>query len=430
MNELSLNRRILILAGLVFAGEMIFSLPFHIARFFRPTFLAAFELSNAQLGDIFAVYGVLAMLAYFPGGLLADRFSARSLITVSLLATAAGGLYLAQFPGPLGLSILFGYWGATTIFLFWAAVMKTTRIVGGDRLQGRAFGLLDGGRGLVAAAMVSALIFLLGSLLSPETVDSSIVSRRQAIEKIIYFYTTCTVLAALFVWLLIPARLGSNEQNSANIDLRELPSALKGRGVAWISIIVVCAYCGYKGVDNYGLYAVGALGMSELDAARFTSWIAYMRPVAAILAGVFADRFSATRVILIGFAAMTLAYAVLFFYSSSELIAGLLVMNLFLSVAGVFAVRGVYFALFHEARVPTHVTGTAVGLVSVLGFTPDIFFAPVAGRILDAAPGAPGLQDYFLLLSVIAVIGLIATLMLQRTIARSSYSKRPDGSAA
>ncbi len=409
---------------------MIFSLPFHIARFFRPTFLAAFELSNAQLGDIFAVYGVLAMLAYFPGGLLADRFSARSLITVSLLATAAGGLYLAQFPGPLGLSILFGYWGATTIFLFWAAVMKTTRIVGGDRLQGRAFGLLDGGRGLVAAAMVSALIFLLGSLLSPETVDSSIVSRRQAIEKIIYFYTTCTVLAALFVWLLIPARLGSNEQNSANIDLRELPSALKGRGVAWISIIVVCAYCGYKGVDNYGLYAVGALGMSELDAARFTSWIAYMRPVAAILAGVFADRFSATRVILIGFAAMTLAYAVLFFYSSSELIAGLLVMNLFLSVAGVFAVRGVYFALFHEARVPTHVTGTAVGLVSVLGFTPDIFFAPVAGRILDAAPGAPGLQDYFLLLSVIAVIGLIATLMLQRTIARSSYSKRPDGSAA
>ena len=39
---------------IILAGELIFALPFHLARFFRPTFLQAFELTNTQLGDIFA----------------------------------------------------------------------------------------------------------------------------------------------------------------------------------------------------------------------------------------------------------------------------------------------------------------------------------------------------------------------------------------
>ena len=83
---------------LVLAGELIFSLPFSVTRFFRPTYLEAFAFSNTQLGDIFAVYGVTAMLSYFPGGAIADRYSPRLLMAVSLFATAAGGVYMASFP--------------------------------------------------------------------------------------------------------------------------------------------------------------------------------------------------------------------------------------------------------------------------------------------------------------------------------------------
>ena len=94
---------------LVFAGEIIFGLPFHTARFFRPTFLEAFNFSNTQLGDVFAVYGIMAMIAYFPGGILADRFSVRSLLTLSLVTSGLGGLYMATYPGVLGMSLLYGY---------------------------------------------------------------------------------------------------------------------------------------------------------------------------------------------------------------------------------------------------------------------------------------------------------------------------------
>ena len=61
-----------IILVLILSGEIIFGLPFHTLRFFRASFLETFALSNAQLGDTFAVYCVMAMLAYFPGGALAD----------------------------------------------------------------------------------------------------------------------------------------------------------------------------------------------------------------------------------------------------------------------------------------------------------------------------------------------------------------------
>jgi sugar phosphate permease len=129
---------------LVLAGELIFGLPFHTARFFRPTYLEAFGFSNTQLGDVFAVYGITAMIAYFPGGVIADRYPPRLLMTFSLFATAAGGVYMATFPAELQMALLYGYWGVSTVFLFWAAMISAMREWGGDRSQDKAFGILDG----------------------------------------------------------------------------------------------------------------------------------------------------------------------------------------------------------------------------------------------------------------------------------------------
>jgi hypothetical protein len=84
------------------------------------------------------------------------------------------------------------------------------------------------------------------------------------------------------------------------------------------------------------------------------------------------------------------------------------------SFAAVFGLRGVYFALLEENRTPARYTGAAVGMVSLVGFTPEIFFAPVAGRILDASPGLPGHQHYFLFLAGVALAGLVFVAVLVR----------------
>jgi sugar phosphate permease len=129
MKDISLERlrRPLTMLVLVMAGESIFFLPFVLARIFRPTLLAVFELTNFELGTAFSVYGVVAMVAYFFGGPLADRFASRLLMPVALLATAAGGWVLASVPALATLKLLYGFWGLTTILLFWAALMRATR---------------------------------------------------------------------------------------------------------------------------------------------------------------------------------------------------------------------------------------------------------------------------------------------------------------
>ena len=99
-------RRVVQITILIVAGELIFGLPFHISRYFRPTMLDVFAFSNTDLGDIFAVYGITAMLSYFPGGVIADQYSARTLLSISLLMTALGGLYMATIPGAAQMALL------------------------------------------------------------------------------------------------------------------------------------------------------------------------------------------------------------------------------------------------------------------------------------------------------------------------------------
>jgi len=419
--------RLVVLGTLIFIGEAMFGLPFHIPRFFRATVLEAFGLSNAQLGDVFAVYGVTSTLAYFAGGPLADRFSARKLMAVSLAATGVGGFYLATIPDLPGLAVLYGYWGATTILLFWSALIRATREWGSVSEQGRAFGLLDAGRGLVAAGLANLAVIAFHVLVSDAADVLAPEERLASLKGVIHFYTAATLGAALLCWIAIPDRGGRLGPYRARL-FRGIVPILRAPRVWAQAMVVVCAYCGYKGLDNYSLYAVQALGMSELDAAKFATATAYVRPVAAIVAGLLADRFTARGVIAGLFGVMTISYGVLSSIAPSPGLLNLLYANIFLSCFGVFGLRGVYFALLEETRIPNDRTGAAVGLISVVGYTPEIFFGPVTGRILDRSPGIAGHEHYFLLLTAVSVVGVVIVLVLPSLI--NSTPEPPGRSSA
>ena len=115
---------------LILSGELIFLLPYVLARVFRPTFLEVFNLTNLQLGGLFSIYGTVAILSYVYGGVLSDKFRPKILIALSLFFTALGGLMLATYPSYFMLQLLWGYWGFTTVFLFWGAMIKATRVMG------------------------------------------------------------------------------------------------------------------------------------------------------------------------------------------------------------------------------------------------------------------------------------------------------------
>ena len=81
---------------------------------------------------------------------------------------------------------------------------------------------------------------------------------------------------------------------------------------------------------------------------------------------------------------------------------------------GIYALRGLYFAIMEEGKIPLYLTGTAVGLISVIGYTPDIFMGPMMGFLLDRSPGALGHQHVFLMLSGFSFVGLVAAVWFRR----------------
>ncbi|MDG1713479.1 MAG: MFS transporter [Woeseiaceae bacterium] len=405
--------RVLQMIVLIFAGELVFSLPFHLARFFRPSFLELFNLSNTNLGDVFAVYGLTAMVSYFFGGLIADKISARKLMTISLLLTAFGGLYMSTFPNILGMMMLYGYWGITTIFLFWAAMLKATREWGGDYTQGKAFGLLDGGRGLLAS-LVSALAILVFASFLPSEINLAVTSQKlNGFRTVILFYSALTAIAAILIWMFLPEpSITCNHKQNTNFN--NLIKVLTNRMVWLHAAIIICAYSTYKGLDNTALYAYEVLGMNAVEAAKLFTYSSLARPIAAILAGFLVDRIAASYVIFLAFFILIFTYIGFIIFDGSASLVVFILINIFSTFFMVFAIRGIYFALVNEIKTPKNITGTTIGIVSFVGFTPDIFFGSISGRILDANPGITGHQNYFLFLTVIALIGVITTWCLRK----------------
>jgi sugar phosphate permease len=413
--------RLLTMFALVMAGEAIFGLPFIVARIFRPTLLDVFGLTNLQLGTAFSVYGIVAMLAYFPGGALADRFSARTMMTTALVVSALGGIYYATVPSLGGLKVLFAFWGLTTILLFWAAMIRATRVWGGTEDQGKAFGILDGGRGLLAALLASGTVAVFAAILPEDAASASLEQRTEALKQVIWIFTGMTVLAAAVVWVCVPndsEQPASGEDNG--LSWTSVKTVLKNPAVWLQGLIVVTAYTGYKGMDDLGLFARDAFGFDDVRAANVSTVAFWVRPFAALGAGLLADKFGGPRTIAACFLLVLLGDVFVAFGLFDPTAPWMLFMMVITISAAVFGLRGIYFAIFDDAGVPAALTGTAVGLVSVIGYTPDIFMGPINGYLTDTYPGALGHQYFFGVLAGFALLGLCCTLLFQRLCERRS----------
>lgn len=397
------------LSLLILAGESVFILPFVLSRVFRPTVLEVFRLDNLQLGLCFSVYGLVALASYLFGGPLADKFHPRKLMAVALWMTALGGLVYAGLPGVATLKVLYGFWGFTTIFLFWAPMIKATRIWGGVASQGKAYGLLDGGRGLVAALFGSLSIFIFSLYLGDQDLQGTPEVTREAFRQVIL---TCSGLVAgigVLVWLFL--KMGPEreaESTMESIRFTQLKAVLRLRSVWLLMLMILCAYMGYKITDVFSLYAQDVMGYDPVNSAQVGTFLLFVRPMVGVLIGVLADRTDAAYWLWVSFVVMisgALIFAAGIVPASATL---LFFLSIFIVASGVYAARALYFAVMKQGRIPLALTGTAVGLISLVGFAPDVFAGPAIGFLLDRSPGVSGHQHVFWMLAVFALIGSIA----------------------
>jgi MFS family permease len=410
---------------LILAGEVVFILPFVLKRVFRATVLDVFEVTNLELGTLNAVYGIVAFVSYLFGGPLADKYSPRKLIGFALWATALGGLIMASYPSLLILRILYGYWGFTTIFLFWAPMIKATRVWGGKTSQGKAFGFLDGGRGLVGALFGTLGVLIFSLFIVGNIEEAILIDRKEAFKYVILISSGIVALIGVLVWFFMK----SPDENDKEIliekiSISQITNVLKIPAVWLLMIIILCAYVGYKTTDVFSLYAREIMLFDEVKSAQIGTFLLFIRPVIGITIGFLADRSKTTVWLMISFI-ISLFGALLF---ASGIInpstTTLFFIGILITATGVYAARALYFAAMQEGHIPLVLTGTAVGMMSLVGFTPDIFADLLSGYLLDNAPGETGHQYVFMMLAVFSFIGLIASFVFYRLNTKISS---PDG---
>ncbi len=393
---------------LCLSGSIIYWLPFLSEIYYVPM-QVAFGFSKTQLGVLLSTFGFVSLLSYFPGGWLADRFMPRKLIATALVITAAGGYIFATLPSFEVCLLLHGLWGITSGCIFWSAMIKATRNWGSEDEQGRAFGILEGGRNatdmVIATVMLSVFAFRGGS-------DA-------ALAEQIVFYASAALVLGIVVWFVMiddRRNLNGGPDASSVVKLSDVGKVLKLPIVWLLAVIILAAYSGYWGAVYFTPYATevfelgsvlgGAIGTAKL-------WIAAL---VAVVAGLIADKVGPAKAVLGAFILMTLGFLIFAIMPGQPGLLPLLLINVAVISCAVYGLRGIYFALLEQGGIPIAVTGTATGTISIIGYTPDIFLPALAGVILDANPGAAGYQHFFLLITVLSAIGLVAAFIVYRKV--------------
>lgn len=400
----------LYLALLILAAESIFFLPYVLSRIFRPTVLEVFQIDNIQLGFCFSVYGFVAVISYLVGGLIADKYMPGKLIASSLWLTSLGGLLYASYPSYFMLKLLYGYWGFTTVFLFWAPMIKAARIWGTATSQVKSFGLLEAGRGVVGAFIGSASVVLFALFMNDDSVETSLSETRNAFTYVIYLSSGIVALVGLLVWNFM--KLNTDKELAVvndTISVGKVFEVLRLPSVLLLMVVVLCAYMGYKTTDIIALYASEIMNYSQVKSAQIATFLLYARPTVAFVLTVFFIRYDATLLLFWGF--------VVSLFSSFMFCTGLItsalpivfICSILTMAIGVYGLRTLYFSVMELGDIPLLATGTAVGLISIVGYTPDVFSGPLIGYLLEYYKGIEGYKYVFFMLFVCSLVGCFAS---------------------
>ncbi|MFJ3468515.1 nitrate/nitrite transporter [Pseudomonas sp. NPDC090201] len=410
--------RYLQLMLLVLAAGAIYPI-LYLRQVYQTTMLEVFQINHSELGYLYSMLGTIFLISYLPSGWLADRIAPRFLIFFSLVATGALGLWYSTVPSMTGLMIIFGCWGLTTGLTFWASVLKRVKMIAQHSEQGRFFGILDGGRGLVEALLATVALGLFAYAIGTGGQTAA-----EGFRHVVYLYSfICIGLGCLLVMVKDPksvAAEASATDEKHNL-FKDLATLVKIPELWLVTAIVFCGYHIFWATYSFSDYLQGS-GMTAVMAGTITTIKLWMRPVGGIGGGWLGDKYSNISVLIVALALATLAMAGLVVFPAFNNL-GLLVVTVIFIGLMTYAIRGLYWAILDTCNIPLRITGLAIGIVSVVGYLPDTFIPLINGYLTEHYPGAAGYQLYFSYIAFVGLIGTLAALTLRARIRRSSLSK-------
>lgn len=385
------------------AATFIYSAPY-LRQQFKSPLMEAFQLTEMQLGNLSSTYGIACMLCYLPGGWLADRVSPRRLVITSLLAGAVTFAWMATVPGYSSLLVIYAAWGVIGILVLWSAMLRQVRVIGDDGEQGRLFGLLEGSRGLFEAAL-----FTLASLLfSWFTVQAA------GISAVFGLYALLS--GGLGLWMLVGSKdAGADGAESAAIKISDVLLIVREPTVWLMCVMLTAVFHLFWAIIEFPSFGERAgFEMTVAATLAMGTLRVWMRPVGGVLGGIVGDRIANARAVLWLLAVGTAICVFLATMSTSPGSTWILWALVVPFGSLVYAVRGLIWAVLQDCSIPTYLTGTAIGFISIMGYSSDIYIPQVSSYLLSTYADQAGYQLFFAYIAVASVIGFGATSWLMR----------------
>mgnify|MGYP002476090522 FL=1 len=393
------------LALLIIAAGVVYPIPY-MRQNFENSMLEAFSITQDQLGECSSLVGLLLVLTYVPSGWLADRFGANKLLSLSMASTGAIALWMATSPTFFQLKLAFAGLGITSGLLLWGTLIKTTSLIAPHDQQGRFFGMLESGRGIAEAVLATAALALFAYYLEDQLAGAG-----TAIAAVLQFYGwTAIVASPLVLWGLKPDDSASDDTSSSQVKntlWHDVAVLLRNQSVWLSAIIILVGYQIFWVTYSFAslledVFALGAVTVGGITVARL-----WMRPIGPLIAGFIGDRFHAVRFLswLLLAAAVTLVTLPLLPAEAGTL----LLLPVVLAVSLItYGIRGIYWATLDDCKVAPNVRGVAIGLISLLAYTPDMYVPQVQSFCLSLFEGREGYLLYYGIFASTGIVGFFA----------------------
>jgi sugar phosphate permease len=381
---------------------------------FEISVLEALRIDASELGELYALLGFVFAIAYIPSGRLADLYQPRLLMSFALAVVGLLGLWFSTYPSLFELRLIFLGWGLAGGLCFWASLIKAVNLLADSSEQGRFFGILDGGRGLVEAILASVAVLMFRELSEPT--DAATLR----LAPVIYMYAIAALVFAALVFFYVEdnpdhaeSRRAADEARGAGTLLGDLKTLARIPELWLLAVVMMIGQQLFWVTYSISAFLQVNLGLTALAAGSVTLTKLWMRPIGGITIGFLGDRYSKELLLawLLGLASTSLiAICFLPLAGNMPAIIGMVLVIGYLT----YAIKGLYWSLLDLCPVPRRIIGLAIGLVSFIGYMPDVLLPLYDGYLSRNYPRAESYQIYFTSIALCGYLGCALCVVFYR----------------
>lgn len=381
----------------------IYGFPYMKGTFYN-VMKAALDLSDFELSRIWSVFGIVGMLSYLGGGYLTDRISPKKIIIAALGLSALLHIYISFVPNYPMMLVTSGLMGVAAIFAFFSASSKVLSFLGGEGGTGSVFGIYYALEGLG-----NMLINTIGSRIYLVTCDELL-----TFTILVRIYAVLNIIAAIGIYICL-GKIEDISIQGNKVLISQFGTVLSQKKVWIIAIITMCNYLLYCSLTYITPYLTEIFQVSEQDSIRYAILRMNLLTVfAGIMFGKIADKTkSALGVIEKSVFINCICIIVLLLNTIIFKQKAIAVASTMFYAFVVTGVKVIGIVLITELQFPMVIVGTVIGIVSFIGYSPDAFLYPIAGKILEVS-GNKGYSYIFLLCLAMAGIGVLCCKLLKK----------------